>query len=191
MVTRSEEAFIFLRNEINSVLDAINKQGAEAFKTGNYENAKALMAKAQEIDELKESLQKLSTGWDKLLGKTVDNTRESTESRRIKTKKLAKGLRTKEDEYRVPILTALVEMGGSSNINSVIDRVGEIMEPIFNKYDYMPLKSYPDQPRWRNATQWVRYTLVQEGYMVSDSPVGTWEITDAGRQWLAENKKLT
>jgi hypothetical protein len=96
---------------------------------------------------------------------------------------------THEDEYRLPILQALVELGGSSNLHPVIDRVGEIMAPILNKYDYMALKSDPDTPKWRNRAGWVRWHLVEDGLMSADSSIGTWEITARGRKWFQEREE--
>jgi len=50
--------------------------------------------------------------------------------------------------------------------------------------DYQPLASSPDNLRWRNAAQWARNSMVQEGLLKADSPRGVWEITDRGREML-------
>ena len=52
--------------------------------------------------------------------------------------------------------------------------------------DFAPLASGPDNPRWRNAVQWARNSLVREGLFKADSPHGIWEISDAGRSQLTE-----
>ncbi|MCB8945210.1 MAG: DUF4268 domain-containing protein [Ardenticatenaceae bacterium] len=97
------------------------------------------------------------------------------------------GLRTPEQEYRVPILKSLVDLGGQAPLQAVIDRVGEFMNDILNEYDRAPLSS-TNQPRWRNTTQWERANLVKDGLMVKDSPRGIWGISDQGRAWLAEQQ---
>jgi hypothetical protein len=63
------------------------------------------------------------------------------------------------------------------------------MKPILKDVDHEPLASEPDMPRWRNSAQWARNTMRQEGLLKDDSPHGTWEITDAGRTRLAEEKQ--
>lgn len=98
--------------------------------------------------------------------------------------RLAKGQRTHDKEYTRPILQALIDLGGSAKSSEVLPRVELYMRPILKPVDYDPLPSDPQSPRWRNAAQWVRYTLVQEGLLRPDSPRGVWEITEVGRQFL-------
>ena len=98
--------------------------------------------------------------------------------------KLRKGLRTPTEAYYEPILQALDEMGGSGQTAEVLDRVGEIMKGVLKDVDYQPLASSPDNLRWRNAAQWARNSMVQEGLLKADSPRGVWDITDKGRETL-------
>jgi hypothetical protein len=55
---------------------------------------------------------------------------------------------------------------------------------MLNEYDLQPLACNPDNPRWRNAAQWARNSMVNDGLLRNDSPRGEWEITATGRQWL-------
>ncbi len=75
-------------------------------------------------------------------------------------------------------------MGGSARMNEVLDRVGQLMKGVLKDVDREPLASDSDMPRWRNAAQWARWTMVKDGLLKPDSPKGTWEITDAGRRAL-------
>ncbi|MGQ9498709.1 MAG: winged helix-turn-helix domain-containing protein [Desulfotomaculales bacterium] len=98
--------------------------------------------------------------------------------------RLRKGLRTPESAYYLPILRVLCDMGGSAKMHDVLAKVGEAMKPVLRDVDYQLLASDPDMPRWRNAAQWARYSVVKEGLLKADSPRGIWEITDAGREYL-------
>jgi len=95
------------------------------------------------------------------------------------------GLRTPEENYYVPLLQALVDLGGQSHAHDVIRLVGKYMKNQLNEYDYAPLDS-TQKPRWRNATQWARSNLVKKGLMSKDSPRGIWAISKAGRSWLSQ-----
>jgi len=64
--------------------------------------------------------------------------------------------------------------------------VGQIMNGVLRDVDYQPLASDPELPRWRNAAQWARNSMVQEGLLRDDSPRGIWEISEAGKRWLQE-----
>jgi hypothetical protein len=98
---------------------------------------------------------------------------------------LQRGLRTPEEEYRLPILQALVQLGGKSTPNKILDQVGEIMRDTLNQYDKEHLTSTPSLARWRNTAHWTRNSLVNEGLLSKDSPKGIWEITEAGRQAIS------
>jgi restriction system protein len=103
------------------------------------------------------------------------------------TKLLKQGLRTPNNAFHFPILKALVQLGGSGQVQDVLKAVEEIMADQLNKYDYQSLPSNPKVIRWENNAQWARVKLIDEGYMASDSPRGTWEITDAGRERVAQS----
>ena len=89
--------------------------------------------------------------------------------------------------YRLPVLQALVEMGGQGRTGDVLDRVGELMEGQLSGVDREMLPS-GTAIRWRNKAQWARNTMVKEGLMASDSPHGIWEITERGRRVLEESE---
>ncbi|NLN70237.1 MAG: hypothetical protein GX142_05570 [Chloroflexi bacterium] len=41
----------------------------------------------------------------------------------------------------------------------------------------------------RNNSAWARFKLVQEGYLMSDSARGVWEITKVGRALVLQAKE--
>jgi hypothetical protein len=98
--------------------------------------------------------------------------------------RLARGMRTPEAAYILPILRALQDLGGSALMQQVLDRVGEAMKGQLRDVDYQALKSDPTRPRWNNTAQWARNTMVAEGLLKSNSPRGVWELTAAGREYL-------
>jgi restriction system protein len=98
-------------------------------------------------------------------------------------------VKTPNEAYRIPILQALVELGGSARTATVLERVHELMSPFLNEYDHASLPSKKNVPRWRNTAEWARLAMRDEGLLAADSPYGTWEITDAGRRWLAAHSR--
>lgn len=96
------------------------------------------------------------------------------------------GEQTSEKKYWLPLLQALVEMGGSGATADVIDRVGEIMREIFSEQDYEQVEA--GEIRWRNRTRWVRADLVEAGYLSKDAAHGVWEITAEGRRYLRDRQ---
>jgi len=100
--------------------------------------------------------------------------------------RLQRGVRTPEDAFYQPILKVLNESGGSAKVNDILAKVKQLMSGVLTQVDYEPLPSQPETPRWSNAAQWARNTMVKEGLLKSNSPWGIWEITDAGRKYLTE-----
>jgi hypothetical protein len=41
-------------------------------------------------------------------------------------------------------------------------------------------------PRWKNAAQWARNSMVKEGFLRNDSPRGAWQISEAGKRFLQD-----
>ncbi len=180
------EAFEILLEEIEGVADALNERGAEAFREGDYGKAKAAIEEATRLAEFREKVKALQKEWASLLRRRP--LAQKSKQRKSKAR-LSRGLRTPEDAFRLPILEALVELGGSAHSQEVLDRLEKKITRVLNEYDYQPLPSNPRSSRWRNTAQWCRNTLVREGLMKGDSPHGIWEISDQGRKWLKEHNE--
>ena len=93
----------------------------------------------------------------------------------------------RETIYRLPILQALVELGGQGEVRNVLRRVGEELE---GKAALKPFLR-EDLPsgqsvRWENRAQWERLHMVEAGLLKRNSLRGVWEITDLGREYLKQ-----
>ena len=100
------------------------------------------------------------------------------------SQKLKKGLKTPQAAYRLPILRALVDLGGSADKNVALQRVYAALQSRLNEFDLIPVPSDPNRPRWKVTAEFCRNNLREEGLIASGSPKGLWEISDAGRRWL-------
>ena len=94
--------------------------------------------------------------------------------------------RTPQSEFRAPILRVLLRLGYRGRAGLILDEVGSEMGDALNEVDKRRLESGNDI-RWRNAAQWERQVMVNEGLLRDDSPKGTWELTESG---LAKAKEL-
>ncbi len=88
--------------------------------------------------------------------------------------------------YWPAILESLVELGGRAQREKVVERVGEKLASILTPADRELLKSGLDV-RWKNRVAWQRLNMVKQGLLRGASPRGVWEITEAGRKWLADS----
>jgi hypothetical protein len=104
------------------------------------------------------------------------------ERRGRKGRRIPRGSRTPQDVYRVPILKALIELGGKGKVDQVLNRVEKRLANTLKPVDMEKISS--GMIRWRNSAMWERKGMVDEGLLSHDSPRGVWEITPQGREFL-------
>lgn len=88
-----------------------------------------------------------------------------------------------EREYWRPILSVLVDAGGSGPANDVINALWERMSDLFKPLDLERLDM--GEVRWRNRARFARLRMTQQGLLDGKAPRGIWTITEAGREYLA------
>jgi hypothetical protein len=179
-------AFEILLEEIEAEIDFINKIGAKGFEKRDYDRVKEAFDHAGKLTSFRDKVVALRNEWESLTMISADEDEQTVNTQRQNLGRLQRGMRTREAAYYKPILRALAENGGSCKMNLILDRVGILMKPILKSIDYEPLASDPDVLRWRNAAQWARYSMINEGLLKNDSPRGIWEISDKGRKLLKD-----
>jgi hypothetical protein len=87
--------------------------------------------------------------------------------------------------YWLPTLQALVDLGGKARRDEVVELVGKKMQGVLTPEDHEMLPSGVEV-RWKNRVAWQRENMKRLGMLRGDSPQGIWEVTETGRQWLAD-----
>lgn len=184
------EAFELLIESLEEAVNGVNRHGAVAFERGDYAAVDAMRARVDAMTALREQVLTLRNEWERLTPLPERETagKNGQPVSRRDLGRLPPGMRTPEREFEIPILKALVRLGGKARMNDVLDIVGEMMKGKLREVDYQPLPSDPDGMRWRNTAQWTRYTLVKRGEMNPDARHGEWEITSKGRRRVAETQ---
>jgi restriction system protein len=178
-------AFDIVLEEIENAIAALNREGAQAFEGGKYDIARDLMEKGSQMTVFRSRVKDMQKEWLNIFAAVVPQKPRMHKAPRYK--KLQHGLRTPEDEFRIPILQALIELGGSAPMNTVLDKVERFVRDKLNAYDRQTLQSDPTITRWRNTAQWARSAMVKEGLLSSSSARGVWEITDTGKAFLTDH----
>jgi restriction system protein len=182
-------AFEILLEEIEEEVDLVEKAGARAFEEHNYDNAGKAIDRARQITTFRDKVVSLRDEWEtltKAYGASVNN---AMRVERRSKERLQRGLRTPETAFYQPILRVLNELGGSEKKDIVMAKLETLMKSELKSVDYEILGSDADMPRWRNTAQWARYGMAKKGLLKSDSPRGTWEITEAGRKFLVKGSQ--
>ena len=91
---------------------------------------------------------------------------------------------SKEEEKRIVLLTAIIELGGSATKNQVLDRIAD--------YEFLNLDDWlleemknSRELRWRNDMAFTRKHLVDEGY-IDDSKWNYWAVSDTSQAYLSQ-----
>lgn len=196
-------AYEQLVEALGSEIQQVNRRGATAFSAGEHAEASRLLERAAALGALCQDVEALGVRLRELMDEAGE---EPMAARRppaalgraaaprvhespapppkvTPRRRTVAGRRTPQEAYRVPILRALVALGGSAEVADVLDHVYEAMKDFLSAYD-MELVPSGQEERWRNAAKWCRNDLRKAGLLRGDSPRGVWEISAAGREWL-------
>jgi len=173
-------AFEILLEEIEEVFNILIRDGEEAFRMRDFERARLFIENGEQIKAFREKVKSLQKEWQRIFSGRVPTI---SRHRRAATR-LPRGVRTTEDEFKLPILESLVELGGKAEMKKVLEKVYGKMKNKLNQYDMSALPLNPKQLRWENTAQWARNTMVNEGLLAANSPRGIWEITEQGKNFL-------
>jgi restriction system protein len=86
-------------------------------------------------------------------------------------------------EIEVPLLQALVELGGEGRPRDIYPLVAKRFPQLTPQEQEERLENYPSTRKWSNLVQWIRQRLVDLG-QIDGSQRGIWKITAAGRDRL-------
>ena len=183
-------AFELLLEEIEIEINALDKAASKAFEDHDRKKAREALELAEQITSFRDKVVSLRKEWETLAQTPkVGVNKEFLPAGRRNFGRLQRGMRTTEEAFRLPILQVLNASGGSATVSDALAKLEPLMQGILQQVDYEPLPSQPETPRWTNTAQWARYTMAKEGLLKSNSPRGIWEITEAGRRYLAQGKQ--
>lgn len=175
----ANEAFETLLSQLRQALTEAQDIGARAFRESQFDEAQAAGRRCEEITAQTQHLEDLRQRWPSLV--------HGAERPKAKPRRLPRGQKTPQKEFRVPILMALEEAGGRGAVQEVLEQVEHLMKHRLKEVDWQILAD-GRSVRWRNTAQWARSNMVKQGLLAPDSPRGIWEITKAGRAYLREHR---
>jgi len=179
-------AFDLLLEELENIIPELNNHAKQLMDDQKYLEAKEIIAKAENVIAFEVKVKNLRQEWADL--NVPIRARKTTPGKKKTYRKLQKGYRTPDEAFKVPILQALENLGGSAKNTEVFAELEKLMKDQFTIYDWQSLPSNKKSLRWKNTAAWARLTLVKEGFLSRTSPRGIWEITEAGIKHLNDKK---
>jgi len=186
----AEEAFNHLKEIAEKEQDKARKTASDCMARSDYEQAQMALGRAKKIQEALKDLERLKARWFVIAAGGAPQlelvAEEAVHAGRARHAAKPDGQRMPEEAFRIPILQALVELGGRGRRRDVVAQVEKNLAALTD-FDRGTL---PDGKtvRWKNTLYWARFELAQEGYLSAGTPRGVWEITTAGRAYLGRNK---
>lgn len=204
-------AFNNLLGVLQFELKNITKLSMAAIEKGNFEAARMPLERAAHLSKLLEKLFAVKSGWEQLFQNEhakVEVTMEAQEEVQEQVVKevpiivkksspvitstghiaLKRGSLTSSKLFYKPILSTLVELGGSAPKLDVVEKVKSKMKNVFNQHDLEPPPSHPTIPRWLITMDKVRSSLIKKKLMSKNVEPGLWEISTFGRKELKKMK---
>ena len=87
-------------------------------------------------------------------------------------------LKLPEEEFFIPLLEAIYELGGAAHARDLRPAMKERMKPRLLPHDFERVPS--GEERWWNTTHTARFLLVQDGHLREDSRRGVWALSEKG-----------
>jgi DNA repair exonuclease SbcCD ATPase subunit len=149
-------AFELLLEEIEKAVNMISNEVEQHLKAKDFDKVKALAEYAERLKDLREKVKALQGEYQtivRIFSEKIPTQvqREQVKPTQVRKKKvkerLKKGLRTPMEQFIMPILEALIELGGRAKVKDVLERVHDKMKGILNEHDYQPLPSKPKEER--------------------------------------------
>ncbi len=166
-----------LLQDLDTILLELNDKLLQLTSQKRLDEAQEVLNEAKRITNLQQKVQSLQDEWFRpVLGK-----------RQSKVMTKADG-RTPEWAFRIPILNALIDLGGNAHCQRVKNWIGLEMANQLTEADRETL-SDGKTIRWENSVHWERQVLVDEGLLCPSRKVGIWEITPAGREVVEKSKQ--
>jgi hypothetical protein len=188
------KAFDMVLARIQEAIDDLNSEVIDASRKEEFDVVQRLATRGQHVIQFREQVLDLQHEWNTQLSspepiagppqsQSVLTDMQQSASFADSSADEEDNLPSKQKEdFYVPILNALVELGGRAKADEVLDRLEEEME--FNARDLHP-RPAGIPVRWMHTAHRARHDLVHEkGFLSASSPRGIWEITDAGRNYL-------
>jgi restriction system protein len=177
-------AFEILSEELETETGVVCNMGAKAFGNRDFTKSDKMRKRVLGLVGFRDQVATLRADWGKFVNSAEQDEDEKPRGRRRNLGRLRRGELTPQEEYFLPILRSLVKIGGAGKTSEIMEIVGKQMERILKDVDRQPIPSEPSVPRWRSTALGARPALIKAGLIKPDSPKGTWEITEAGLEFV-------
>jgi hypothetical protein len=99
------------------------------------------------------------------------------------------GETTPQSDYRIPIVVAIGNLGGSAKRESVLVELEHLMKDVLLPADYAPVEqaTHSGEAKWQNRASFERNRMKNDGLLKDNSPHSYWQLAPAGEELYRES----
>jgi len=176
--------------KVSDYVKSLKKQSSEEILNGSLVEAQKIISQILPIENEYKQMEMSHTSFLKVLNgkKIIDSSTKTKVSEKLEINKLdLSGMDfTANETYRVPILKALIYLGGSAKLNDVIGFIEKEMKNKFKPAD-QEKGTNGFEKLWIEMVNTEKENLVLEGLITEDKSGGQWEIVQSGIDYLAQH----
>lgn len=163
---------------IDELKDA-KEEGTQAFEASQFDEAQSAAQRGAVVGALLEQVEALAEQWEQgePEGRGAPVEPEPERVLREAVRKKAPS----QDEFVMPILQALQELGGKGTASQVLEQIEGILEPSMKN-------GQGGSNGWRLAVKTASAAMVKKGFISAESPEGEWKLTTKGRLYFFEQQ---
>jgi len=184
------ELFNAIIEDLEKFLPVLNQNGAQLIEDQKYEEAKNVITNAEMVVFLQKKLIDLKEEWLRLNLPPFDTMPSSELEQQGVLQETIRQFRsqphTVSKDFRLPILQALVNLGGRAKRKMVFEELEKIIGDRLSENDWEVLPSKKSMTRWQTIAQNARNGLLDDEYISVIPEKGIWIITESGRALLKE-----
>ena len=191
------ESFNSLFSNVDNLICDLKQSSSEEILNGSVVEAKKMLDQILPYQNFYEKLQEAKKVFNGIRGVSADDielAKEKIEALdQAEIDKEVEAAKSENDEtsqinYRIPVLKALIFLGGSSEVIEVTDFVRKEMKNKFTAKD-LEIPEGEEKEKWINNLYFETATMVDEGLLSNESSKNTWEIAQKGIDYLSKYAK--
>ncbi len=192
------ESFSSLFSNVDNLISEMKLLSSEEILNGSVVEAQKLLGQILPYQNFYEKLQETKKVFDAISGgissseielvkeklETMDQKEIDEEIEEVKEVEDV----TSQNNFRIPILKALIFLGGSSEEIEVTEFVQKEMKKKLTKKD-LEKPEGEEKERWLSNLFFETATMVDEGLLIKESNSKNWEIAQKGLDYLSKYAK--
>jgi hypothetical protein len=192
-------SFTTLFSNVDNLITEMKLVSSEEILNGSVVEAQKLLAQILPYQQFHEKLEEAKKVFDQLNSvpkEDIELVKEKIEAlsqdevdEEVEQSKEDKNEEaTSQNSYRIPILKALIFLGGSSEEVEVTDFVFKEMKNKLNEKDH-EIPEGEDKERWLSNLYFETATMLDEGLLIKEASNKKWEIAQKGIDYLSKYAK--